>query len=187
MKCSMPGFPIHHQLLEPTQTHVHCVSDAMQPSHPLLPPSLSNLNLSQDQGLFHWVSSLHQVAKGLEFKLQHQSFQWTFRTDFLYNWLVGSPWSPRDSQESSPTSQFKSINSSVLSFLNSPTLTSIHDHWIGKIIALTVQTFVSKIMSLLFDTLSMFVIAFLPRNKRLLIPWLQSPSTVILEPKKIKS
>ena len=129
MDCSMPGFPIHHQLLEPTQTHVHCVSDAMQPSHLLLPPSLSTFNLSQDQGLFHWVSSLHQVAKGLEFKLQHQSFQWTFRTDFLYNWLVGSPWSPRDSQESSPTSQFKSINSSVLSFLNSPTLTSIYDYW----------------------------------------------------------
>ena len=60
---------------------------------------------------------------------QHQSFQWIFRTDFLYDWLVGSPYSPRDSQESSPTPQFKSINSSVLSFLYSPTLTSIHDYW----------------------------------------------------------
>ena len=70
-----------------------------------------------------------QVAKVLEFQLQHQPFQWTPRTDFLYNGLVGSPCSPRDSQESSPTPQFKSINSSVLSFLYSPTLTSVHDHW----------------------------------------------------------
>jgi len=67
--------------------------------------------------LFQWVSSSHQVAKVLEFQLQHQSFQWTPRTDFLQDWLVGSPCSPRDSQESSPTSQFKSINSSVFSFL----------------------------------------------------------------------
>ena len=70
-----------------------------------------------------------QVARVLELQLQHQSFQWIFRTHFLYNWLVWSPCSPRDSQESSPTPQFKSINSSVLSFLYSPTLTSIHDHW----------------------------------------------------------
>ena len=88
-----------------------------------------SLNLSQHQGLFKWVSSSHQVAKELEFQLQHQSFQWTPRTDLLSNGLVGSPCSPRDSQESSPTPQFKSINSSVLSFLHSPTLTSIHDHW----------------------------------------------------------
>ena len=75
------------------------------------------------------VSSLHQVAKVLEFQLQHQSFQWIFRTDLLQNGLVGSPCSPRDSQESSPTPQFKSINSLELSFLYSPTLTSIHDYW----------------------------------------------------------
>ena len=92
-------------------------------------PSPPALNLSQHWGLFKWVSSLHQVAKVLEFQLQHQSFQWIFRTDFLQNGLVGSPCSPRDSQESSPTTQFKSINSSVLSFLYSPTLTSIHDYW----------------------------------------------------------
>ena len=83
----------------------------------------------QHQGLFKWVSSSHQVAKVLEFQLQHQSFQWTFRTDFLQDGLVGSPCSPRDSQESSPTLQFKSINSSALSFLYSPTLSSIHDYW----------------------------------------------------------
>ena len=92
-------------------------------------PFSSCLQLSQHQGLFQWVSFSHQVAKVLEFQLQHQSFQWIFRTDFLYDWLVGSPCSPRDSQESSPTPQFKSISSSVLNFLHSPTLTSIHDHW----------------------------------------------------------
>ena len=92
-------------------------------------PSPPAFNLSQHQGLFQWVSSLHQVAKGLELQLQHQSFQWIFRTDLIQDGLVGSPCSPRGYQESSPTSQFKSINSSVLSFLYSPTLTSIHDHW----------------------------------------------------------
>ena len=128
MNRSTPGLPVHHQLLESTQTHVHWVSDAIQPSDPLSSPSPPALNLSQHQGLFKWVSSLHQVAKVLEFQLQHQSYQWTPRTDLLQNGLVGSPCSPRDSQASSPTPQFKSINSLVLSFLHSPTLTSIHDH-----------------------------------------------------------
>ena len=83
-----PGLPVHHQLPESTQTHVHCVSDAIQPSHPLSSPSLSALNLSQQQGLFKWVSSSHQVAKGFEFQLQHQSFNEhpgliSFRMDWL--------------------------------------------------------------------------------------------------------
>ena len=125
MICTMPGLPVHHKLPEFNQTHVHWVGDAIQPSHPLLTPSPPALNLSQDQGLFKWVRSLHQMAKILEFQLQHQSFQWTPRTDFLLNGLIGSPCSQRDSQESSPTPQFKSINSSALSFLHSPTLTSI--------------------------------------------------------------
>ena len=73
--------PPYHQLPESTQTHVHWVGDAIQPSHPLSSPSPPTLNLSQHQGLFQWVSSLHQVAKVLEFQLQHQSFQWTPRTD----------------------------------------------------------------------------------------------------------
>ena len=81
--CSTPGFPVYHQLPELAQTHVHRVSDAIQPSHPLLSPSPPAFNLSQHQGLFLWVSSSHQVAKVLEFQLQHQSFQWTFRTNFL--------------------------------------------------------------------------------------------------------
>ena len=78
--------------------------------------------------VFSNESALHQVAKVLEFQLQHYSFQRTPRADLLYNGLVGSPCSPRDSQESSPTPHFKSINSSALSFLHSPTLASIHDH-----------------------------------------------------------
>ena len=123
------GFPICHQLPDFTQTHVHWVSDAIQPSHPLLSPSPPAFNLSQHQGLFQWVSSSHQGDKVLEFQLQHQSFQWLFNTDFLYYGLIGSPCSPRDSQESSPRPQFKSIHSLALSFLYSPTLTSIHDHW----------------------------------------------------------
>ena len=86
-------------------------------------------NPFQHQGLFQWVNSLREVAKVLEFQLQHQSFQWTARTDLLQDGLVGSPCSPRDSQESSPISQLKSINFLSLSFLHSPTLTSIHDFW----------------------------------------------------------
>ena len=83
MDRSTPGLPVHHQLPEFTQTQVHWVSDAIQPSHPLSAPSPPAFNLSQHQGLFKWVSSSHQVAKVLEFQLQHQSFQWIFRTDFL--------------------------------------------------------------------------------------------------------
>ena len=135
MNCSTPGLPVHHQLLESTQIHVHQVGDVIQPSHPLSSPSPPALNLSQHQGLSKWVSSSHQVAKVLEFQLQYQSFQWTPRTDLLDNGLVGSPWSPRGSQEFSPTPQFKSINSSALSLLYSPTLTSIYDP--GKTIDLT--------------------------------------------------
>ena len=83
MDCSITGFPVHHQLPELTQTHVHWVSDAIQSSDPLSSPPPPTFNLSQHQGLFQWVSSFHQVAKVLEFQLQHQSFQWIFRTDIL--------------------------------------------------------------------------------------------------------
>ena len=129
MDCSTPGLSVHHQLPEFTQTHAHWVSDAIQPSHSLSSPSPPAFNLSQVQGLFQWVNYLHQLAKLLEFQLQHQSFQWIFRTNFLQDWLVGSPCCPRDYQESSPTPQFKSINALALSFLYSSTLTSIHDYW----------------------------------------------------------
>ena len=90
---SMPGLPVHHHLPELTQTHVHWVSDAIQPvsdaiqpSHPLLSPSPPAFNLSQHQGLFRWVSFSHQVAKVLEFQLQYQSFQWVFRAGFPLGW-----------------------------------------------------------------------------------------------------
>src|SRR5574341_325053 len=181
---STPGLPVHHQLPEFTQTHVHLVSDAIQPSHPLSSPSPPAPNPSQHQSLFQSVNSLHEVAKVLEFQLQHHSFQRNPRADLLQDGLVGSPRSPRDSQESSRTPQFKSINSLALSCLHSSTLTSIHDHW--KNHALTRRTFVGKVMSLLFTMLSRLVVTFLPRSKHLLISWLQSPSAVILEPQKIK-
>ena len=128
MDHSMLGLPLPHHLPELTQTHVHWVDDAIQPSHPFLYPSPA-FSLSQHQGLFKWVRSLHQVAKGLEIQLQHQAFQWVFRVDFLWNWLVWSPCCPRDSQESSPTPQFKSINSLAFNFLYSRALTSIDDYW----------------------------------------------------------
>ena len=124
--CSMPGFPVHHQFPEPTQTHVHWVGDAIQPSHPLSSPSPLAFNPSKHQGLFKWVSSSHQVTKVLEFQLQHQSFgEYSGLISFRMDWLdlltvQGTP------RESSPTLQFKSINSSVLSFLYSATLTSVH-------------------------------------------------------------
>ena len=129
MDCSTPGLPVHHQLPELAHTHFHQVSDAIQPSHPLSTPSPPTFNLSQHQGLFQWVSSLHQVATVLEFQLQHQSFQWIFRADFLQDGLVGSPCSPRNSQEISPTPQFKSNHFSVLSCLSGPTFKFIHDYW----------------------------------------------------------
>ena len=128
MNCSTPGLPVHHQLMEFTQTHVHRVSDAIQPSHPLSSPFSPTPNPSQHQSLFQWVNSSHEVAKVLGFQLQHHSLQRNPRADLLQNGLVGSPCSPRDSQESSPIPQFKSINSSALSLLHSPTLTSMHDH-----------------------------------------------------------
>ena len=83
MNCSTPGLPVHHQLLEFIQTHVHQVGDAIQPSHPLLSPSPPAPNPSKHQGFFQWVNSSHEVAKVLEFQPQHQSFQWTPRTDLF--------------------------------------------------------------------------------------------------------
>ena len=88
MDCSTPGFPVHHQLPKLAQTHVHRVSDAIQPSHPLSSPSPSALNLSQHQGIFQWVSSSHQVAKVLELQLRLQPFQWIFTTDFLFFYFL---------------------------------------------------------------------------------------------------
>ena len=126
-------------------------------------PLSSCLNLSHHQGLFKWVSSLHQVAKVLELQLEHQSFHWIIRIYFLQDGLIGSPCSLRDSQEFSPTPQFKSINSSALSLLYGLIFISIHDYWKNHNFDYT--DFVGKLMSLLFNTLPSFVKDFLPRSK----------------------
>ena len=185
MDCSMPGFPVHQQHLEPTQTHVHRVGDAIQPSHPLSSPSPPAFNLSHHQGLYKLVSSSHQVARVLEFQFQYQSLQWIVMTDFLYDGLVGSPCSPRDPQDLLQHHSSKVENFQCSAFfifqLSHPYVT------IGKTIALTKKTFVDKVMSLLFNILSRLVITFPPMSKHLLISWLQSSHAVILEPKEIQS
>ena len=153
---------------ESTQTHVHWVSDAIQSSYPLSSPSPPALNFSQHQGQLFTSGGQSIRVSASTSVLPMNTQDWS-----PLEWLVGFPCSPRDSQESSLTPQFKSINSLVLSLLYSPTLTTI---------ALTRQTFVGKVMSLLLNMLSRLIITFLPRSKRLLISWLQSPSAVILEP-----
>ena len=157
MDCSMPGFPGHHQLPGLAQTHGHQVSDAIQPSHPLASPSPPTFTLSQHQSLFQWVSSSHQVAKVLEFQLQHQSFQWIFRNDFLYDWrfdllaiqgTLKSLLQHHSSKASIPQcSAFFTVQ------ISHPYMTT------AKIIALTRWTFVDKVMSLLFNMLSKWVVA----------------------------
>ena len=141
MDCCMPGLPVHCQLPEFTQTHVHWVGDAIQPSHPLSSPSPLTFSLSQYQGLFKWVSSSHQVAKVLEFQLQNQSFQWIFGTDFLSDGLVRSPCSQRDSQESSPMLKASILWRSAFFIvqLSHPYMTT------GNTIALTRWTFVGNV------------------------------------------
>ena len=185
MNCSMPGLPVHHQLLEFTQTHVHRVGDAIQPSHPLASPSPPAPNPSQHQGLFQWVSSLHQMAKVLEFQLQHHSLQWIFRTDFFsIDWLdllAGQGTLKSLLQHHSSKASILRCKAFFTVQLSHPYMTT------GRTIALTRRTFVDKVMSLLLNMLSRLVITFLPRSKCLLISWLQSPSAVILEPQKIKS
>ena len=121
-----PGFPVLHYLLEEfDQTHVHWVSDAIQPIRPLSSPFLPAFSLSQHQGLFLWVGSLHQVAKVLEVQLQYQSFhEYSWLISFRIDWFVLLA-----VQEPSPTPQFKRISSLALSLLYSPTLTSMHDYW----------------------------------------------------------
>ena len=185
MDCSTTGLPVHHQLPESTQTHVHWVGDAIQQSHPLSSPSPPTFYHSQHQSLFKWVSFLHQVAKVLKFQLQHQSFQWT--EDWSPSGLTGliSLQSKGLSRVfSNTTVQKHQFFSTQLSLESN----SYNHTWpLEKTIALTRRTFVGKVMSLLFNMLSRLVIAFLPRNKCLLISWLQSQSAVILEPPKIKS
>ena len=149
-------------------------------------PSPLALNLSQHQGFLQWVSSSHQVAKELELQLQHQSFQWMFRVDFLLDWLLWSPCSPNlPSRVFSSTTvqkhQFVWHSAFFMVQLSHPHMTT------GKTTALTIWIFVDKVMSLLFNMLSKLVILFLPWRKHVSVLWLQSLSTVILEPKKVKS
>ena len=130
MDCTMQGFPVLHHLAEFVQTHTHWVSDTIQSSHPLSSPSPPALNLPQHQGLFQWVSSLHQVAKVLELQLQHQSFQWIFKysnISFKTDWF--DLLAVQGSLKSFLAPQLESINSLVLSPLYGPTLISVHDYW----------------------------------------------------------
>ena len=179
MNSSMLGLHVHHQLPESTQTHVHWVGDAIQPSHPLSFPSPPALNISQHQGLFKWVSSSHEVAKVLEFQLQHQFFQLIFSIDFLrMDWMdllaVQGTLKSLLQHHSSKASIFRCSDFLTVQ-LSHPYMTT------GKTIVLTRWIFVGKVMSLLFNMLSRLAVTFLPRSKCLLISWLQSPSAVNLE------
>ena len=186
MNRSTPGLPVHHHLPEFTQTHVHRVSDTIQPSHPLSspsPPAPKSLPASESFPM----SQL--FARG------GQSTGVSALTSFLPKKSQG--WSPSEwtgwiSLQSKRLSRvFLQHHSSKVSILQCSAFFTVQLSHLymttGKTIALTRRTFVGKIMSLLLNMLSRLVITFLPRNKRLLISWLQSPSAVILEPRKIKS
>ena len=180
MNHSTPGLPVHHQLPEFTQTHVH--QDAIHPFHPLSSPFPLVPNPSQHQGLFQWVNSSHEVAKVLEFQVQHHSSKEipgliSFRMDRLDLLAVQGALKS--------LLQHHSSKASILRRSAFFTVQLSHSYMTpGKTIALTRWTFFGKVMSLLFNMLSSLVIIFLPRSKRVLISWLQSPSAVILEPQK---
>ena len=155
MNRSTPGLPVHHKLPDFTQTDAHWVSDAIQPSHPLSSPSPPAPNPSQHQSLFQWVNSSHEVAKVLEFQLQHQSFQWTPRTDlFRMDWL--DLLAVQGTLKS--LLQHYSSKASIFQCWAFFTVQLSHPHMTtGKTIALTRRTFVGKVLSLLFNTLSRLV------------------------------
>ena len=184
MDCSTPGLPFHHQLPELTQTHVRGVGDAIQPSHPLSSPSPPALNLSQ-----HQVSS-NESALCIRWP-KYWSFSFNISPSnehpglisFRMNWLdllaIQGTLKSLLQHHSSKASILWHSASFIVQFSH-PSMTT------GKTIALTRRTFIGKVMSLLFNMLSKWVIAFLPRSKCLLISWLQSTSAVILEPPKNK-
>ena len=130
MDCSMPGFPVHHQLLELTQTHIHWVGDAIQPSHPLSSPSPPTFNLSQHQGLFKWVSSSHQLGQSIGLSASASVLPMNIQDWFSLGW---TGWISLQSKGLlrvfSKRSSIQKLNSSALNFLYSPTLKSIHDYW----------------------------------------------------------
>ena len=159
MDYSMPGFPVHHQFPELTQTHIHWLGDAIQPSRSLLSPSRPAFNHSQHQGLFKWVSSSYQVAKVLEFQLQHQSSEYSGLISFRMDWL--DLLAVQGTLKS--LLQYHSSKASILWLSAFFTVQLSHPYMTtGKTIALTRWTFVGKVMSLLFNMLSRLVIAFLP-------------------------
>ena len=128
MDCSMPGLPVHHQLPELARIHVRWVGDAIQPSHPLSPPSPSAFNISQHQGLSQWVSSLHQMTKILEIQLQHQSFQWIFRkVSFRIDWF--DLLAVQETFKSLLQHHSSKASTVLHSAFFTVQLTSIHDHW----------------------------------------------------------
>ena len=184
MDCSMPGFPVHHQLLEPTQTHVHRIGDAIQPSHPLPFPSPPTFNPSirvfsnelvlRIKGPGYWSFSF-SISPSNEY-----SGLISFRMDWLDLLAVQGILKSLLQHHSSKASILQ-YSAFFIVQLSHPYMT------IGKMIALTRRTFVGKVMSLLFHMLSRLVISFPPRSKCLLISWLQSPSAVILEPPKMTS
>ena len=172
-------------LPEFTQTHVHWVGDAIQPSHPQSSPSPPVLNLSQHQGLFKWVSCSHQVAKYWSFSFNiSPSNEQPGLISFWVDWL--DLLAVQGTLKS--LLQHHSSKASILGCSAFFTFQLSHSYvTTRKTINLTRWTFVGKVMSLLFNMLSRLIITFLPRSKCLLISWLQSPSAVILEPRKIKS
>ena len=183
MDCSTAGLPVYHQLLEFTQTHVHWVSDAIQPSHPLSSPSPSTFNLSQHQGVFS-----NESALGIRWP-KYWSFSFNISPSNEYSGLIPFRMDWLDLlavqgtlksllQHHSPKASILQCSAFFMVQLSHPYMTT----W--KTIALTRWTFVDKVMSLLLNMLSRLVIAFLLRSKCLLISWLQSPSVVILEPQK---
>ena len=182
MDCTTPGFPVLHHLREFAQTHVHGVSDAIQPSHPLSSPSLP-FCLSQDQGLFQRVCSSHQVAK------VYWSFSFSISPSYEYTWLISFiiDWLELLSVQGTLRShlQHHSSKASILQHSAFFMVQLSHPHMTTrKTKALTRWTVFGKAVSLLFNMLPRLVIVFLPRSKRHLISWLQSPSALILEAKK---
>ena len=177
---SKSGFPVYHQLVEFTQTHVHWVGDAIQPSHPLSSPSPPVFNLSQHHCLFKCVSCLHQNwSFSFSISLYNEySGLISCRMDLLYLLAVQGTLKSLLQHHSSKAAILWHSAFFIVQLLP-PYMTT------GKTIAFTRWTFVGKVMFLLFNMLSRLVVAFLPRIKHLLISWLQSPSAVILEPKKI--
>ena len=184
--CSTPGFPVLCYLQEFSQTHAHWFSDATQPTISSCVVSFSSCPQSfPASGPFPMSQLFASGGQSSGSSTSSSVLPKNIQGWFPLGWLVWSPCCSKDFQESSLAPQFQSINSLALSLLYGSTL---HLYMTtGKNIALTIQTFVSKGMSLLFNTLSRFVIAFLPRSKCLYISWPQSPFAVILEPKKIKS